>query len=186
SPFSPWNLPTPAGTTWYDTPVLHQTSGGGARRWWVGNEWSIQYAADNGTDVTWTFQMPAYVAPAWHCNRPGTTATLRVPPTLAASTDADHQRALVDAATGVYVEVWQATVDSVNHIVTSTGPGWARGNAITGAGAGTIGNNDGVRASNFSIQGGMLTQNEISGNVPIDHALEIGLPFDMLNREWPT
>jgi hypothetical protein len=183
---SPWNTPTPAATTWYDTPVLHQASDGSVRHWWVGNEWSIQYAGDNDTDVTWTFKMPAYVAADWNRDRPATTFTMQGPPTLAASTDADHQLALVDPETANYVEVGQATVDSTNHIVRSTGPGWARGNAATGAGAGTVANNDGVRASNFSIEGGMLTEDEITGSAPIDHALEIGLPFDMLKGGWPS
>jgi hypothetical protein len=166
--------------------VLHKLSDGTFRHWWVGNDWSIQYAAGNSTDVTWTFNMPDYVAAAWNRNRPATTFTMRGPATLAASTDADHQLSLVDPATGDYVEVWQATVDSANHVVTSTGPGWARGNAITGPGAGTLATNDGVRASNFSIVGGLLTQDEISGSAPIDHALVVGLPFDMLKGGWPS
>jgi len=131
------------------------------------------------TDPVWTFVMPNYVASAWHRNRPATTFTMRAPANIAPSTGSDHMLDVIDPISGDYVESWLATVDPTTHTVTSAGPGWARGNAITGPGAGTMSNNDGVRASNFSVTGGLITGADLAAG-SIDHALVVALPHDML------
>jgi len=178
-----WNTPTPAGTQWFNTSVLHtgaaQSNGDTFLHWWVSTDaehiwWS------SSTDPVWTFNMPSYVATAWHRNRPAATFTVRAPANLAASTDSDHILTVADPVTGNYVEVWQASVDSANRIVTSNpGPGWATGNMITGAGGGSLSNNDGVRAANFSWTGGLITGADLSAG-KIDHGLVVALPYDML------
>jgi hypothetical protein len=95
---------------------------------------------------------------------------------------------VADPVSGNYVEVWQASVDSTTHTVTplySWGPGWATGNAITGPGAGTLTNNDGVRATNFSVMGGMITASDLAAG-RIDHALQVALPADMATGGTPN
>jgi hypothetical protein len=104
---------------------------------------------------------------------------MRAPANLAPGTDSDHILVVADPVSGNYVEVWVASVDSTNRVVTSTGPGWATGNMITGPGAGTKTNNDGVRAANFSWAGGLITGADLNAG-KIDHALAVALPGDML------
>jgi hypothetical protein len=89
---------------------------------------------------------------------------------------------LVDPTSGKYVEVWPAAIDLADKTVATkagANAAWARGNAITGPGAGTISNNDGVRPANFSSIGGVLTGGDFASG-KIDHALGISLPGDML------
>jgi hypothetical protein len=124
--------------------------------------------------------MPAFIAPAWHRNRPAQTFTVRAPAALAASTDSDHILVVADPTTGDYTEVWQAVVNTTTHTVTSNpGPGWATGNMITGPCAGTLTNNDGVRAANFCWSAGAITGADLTAGT-IDHALAVALPYDML------
>jgi hypothetical protein len=124
--------------------------------------------------------MPAFVAPAWHRNRPAASFTVRAPAALAASTDSDHILVVVDPVSGNYVEVWQAVVDATAHtVISSPGPGWATGNMITGPCAGTLANNDGVRAANFCWSAGLITGTDLAAG-KIDHALVVALPYDML------
>jgi hypothetical protein len=179
---SMWNTPTPASTQWFDTPVLHAgaplSNGDTFRHWFVGTD-AVRIWWSSPTDPVWTFNMPAFVAPAWHRNRPAARFSVRAPASLAASTDSDHILAVADPASGYYVEVWRASVNTTTHTVTSTGPGWATGNMITGRGGGTLTNNDGVRASNFSWMGGLITGADLAGHT-IDHALVVALPYDML------
>jgi hypothetical protein len=100
---------------------------------------------------------------------------------MVAGTDVDHILVVVDPVSGNYVEVWQASVNSATRTVTNIAgtPGWATGNAITGPGAGTMANNDGVRAANFSWAGGLITGADIAAN-RIDHALVVALGSDVL------
>jgi hypothetical protein len=104
---------------------------------------------------------------------------MRAPAGLEASGDSDHILTVADPFTGRYVEVWRAGVDAATRTVTSTGPGWAAGNMITGAGGGTLANNDGVRASNFSWTAGLITGADFAAG-RINHGLAISLPYDML------
>jgi hypothetical protein len=183
---SPWNTPTPAGTQWFDTPALHQIAECSPpapspcfRHWWVSG---LKVWWAKPTDPLWTFQMPDYIAPAWNRNRPAETFQFRAPDGLAAMENEDKAFVVVNEVTGDYVEVWQANVDPVNRIVTGTPdkPGWARGNAITGPGAGTLGGkNDGVRATNFSLLGGLITSADLAAG-KIDHALVVALTSDTL------
>jgi hypothetical protein len=125
--------------------------------------------------------MPDYIAPAYHRNRPAAKFTMRAPADLAAGTDVDHILVVIDPGTGNYVEVWQASVDPTTRTVTNLpgSPGWATGNAITGPGAGTLSNNDGVRAANFSWAGGLITGSDIAAG-RIDHALVVAMPAEVL------
>jgi hypothetical protein len=177
---SPWNTPTASGTQWYDTPSLHQLSDGSFRHWWANTD-SVGVWWSSPTDPVWTFNMPDYVAPSFHRNRPAATFTMRAPADLAAGTDVDHILVVVDPVSGDYTEVWQASVDPSTHTVTNLpgSPGWARGNAITGPGAGTLSNNDGVRAANFSWLAGLITGADVDAGV-IDHALVVALPSAVL------
>ncbi len=59
-------------------------------------------------------------------------------------------------------------------------PGWATGNVLTDPGAGTLGNNDGTRAANFSWIAGLITGYDIAQG-KINHALAIALTFDTLD-----
>jgi hypothetical protein len=177
-----WNTPTPASTQWFDTTVLHAgaplSNGDTFRHWWVSTD-AVHIWWSSPTDPVWTFNMPAFVAPAWHRNRPAEIFSVQAPANLAASTDSDHILAVADPASGNYVEVWRASVNTATHTVTSTGPGWATGNMINGPGGGTLANNDGVRAANFSWMGGLITGADLAAGT-IDHALVVSLPASML------
>jgi hypothetical protein len=175
---SPWNTATPTGTSWFDVARLHTLSDGSFRHWWV-NTASVGIWWSSPNDPLWTFDMPDFVAPAYHRNRPAQTFTMRAPADLAAGTDSDHILVVIDPVSGDYTEVWEASVDTSTHTVTSTGPGWARGNAATGPGAGTMSNNDGVRAANFSWAGGLITGADLSAG-RIDHALAVAMPAEVL------
>src|SRR5437879_4643952 len=65
---SPWNTLTPANTAWFDTPVLHSgaplSNGDTFRHWWVTTD-AMHIWWSSPTDPLWTFQMPAFIAPAW-------------------------------------------------------------------------------------------------------------------------
>jgi hypothetical protein len=182
---SPWNTPAPATTRWFDTPRLHRlvaasSNGDRFRHWWVSTSAvGIWWASPN--DPVWTFDLPAYVAPAFHRNRAAARFTMRAPAALAAGTDEDHVLVVMDGATGDYVEVWQADVDARTRTVRNRAGqvGWARGNAATGPGAGTLAENDGVRASNFSWAAGLITGADLAAR-EIDHALVVALPSEVL------
>jgi len=179
---SMWNTPTPVGTKWFNTSVLHTgtaQSNGDTFRHWTVSTGAERIWWSSPLNPVWTFKMPAFVAPAWHRNRPAATFTVRAPANLAASTDSDHILTVADPATGNYVEVWRASVDAATRTVTSTGPGWARGNMISGHGGGTLTNNDGVRAANFSWMGGLITGADFTAG-KINHGLAVSLPYDML------
>jgi hypothetical protein len=202
---SPWNTRTPDGTKWFDTPVLHTCQGSaceadGVRHWWVGTEFGITWSSP--LDPTWTFQLPAYTATAWHRTRPATTLQVRAPGTLWPHPDDDRIVLVADPVTGDYVELWSATVDTGKHTV--TGEVWATGNMITGLGVGTLDTdlNGGVRASNFSWGAGTITQADLSA-AKIDHAIALAMPSSMVkggsapvgpyrapatagNGDWPT
>jgi hypothetical protein len=188
-PFSttgPWNTPTPAGTSWFDTPTLHTLSTGGFRHWWVNTD-SVGIWWSSLSDPVWTFNMPAYVAPSFHRNRPASKFTMRAPASMVAGTDVDHILVVIDPASGNYVEVWQASVNPATRTVTNIAgsPGWAKGNAITGPGAGTLSNNDGVRAANFSWAAGLITGADLRAR-KIDHALAVALPSAVLKGGGST
>ena len=188
---SPWNARTPSGTAWFNTPMLHHlaaplSNGDSFRHWWVNTD-AVGIWWSSPTDPVWTFDLPDYVAPAWHRNRPARVIKMRAPANLAAGTDSDHILVVVDPATGHYVEVWEASVDPVHRRVTNIAgmPGWATGNAITGPGAGTIANNDGVRAANFSWAAGLITGADLASG-KIDHALVVSLTSEILKGGFMT
>lgn len=182
---SPWNTPTPPSTRWFDAPALRRLPGGSARHWWV-NTKSVGIVWTSARDPLWTFVLPDYVAPEWHRNRPASTFRFRAPSDLQAGTDSDRILVVIDAVTGNYVELWESEVDARTRTVTNRPgqPGWARGNAITGPGAGTISNNDGVRASNFSWAAGLITGADLARR-RIDHALVVSLTIDTLRGGSP-
>ena len=182
---SPWNLPIPAGTKWYDSPILHAPVDAGAvtRHWYV-SETATRVWHATTTDPLYTFNLPAFIDLTFNRNRPASTFQFRCPTTAAPGTDEDHIFFVVDDATGDYVELWQA-VRTGN---TFTAQGWARGNIRTGSGTGTAvasgGNNAGVRAANFSWAAGLLTGADIAAN-KIDHALVLSLGYGLLdNTTW--
>lgn len=183
---SPWNTPTAGGTAWFDTPSVHQLPDGSTRHWWVNTD-SVGVWWSSPTDPIWTFDLPDYVAPAWHRNRTATTLQMRAPANLVAGSDVDHILAVADPLSGDYVELWQASVDPATHTVTNLAgtPGWAIGNLKAGPGAGTMSNNDGVRAANFSWIAGLLTGADLTAG-RIDHALVVALPNDVLKGGGQT
>lgn len=170
---SPWNTPTPGTTQWYDTSVLHQHAGG-PMHWWVGTGNAIVWYG-KPTDPVWTLQLPSYVDPGMNRNRPAQSFQVHAPANLSDGGDVDHVLVIVDGAN--YYEVWQTQVTPSTRRV--TGVAWATGNIISGPGAGTIGNNDGVRASNFSWAGGLITGSDLTAG-RIDHALALSLPAPLL------
>lgn len=169
---------TPAGTQWFDTSRLHSLSapvnGDSFTHWYVLRPFGVYYSQPS--DPVWTFNMPAYIALDWHRNRPAQTFTVHAPEDLVAGSDSDKVFVVVDGTT--YYEGWNATVDQQQRTVTA--PGWATGDITNGPGAGTLTNNDGVRAANFSWAAGLITGADISSGV-IDHALAIALTNDMLD-----
>ncbi len=182
---SPWNTRIPNGTLWFDTPRLHRlavtpANGDSTRHWWVNAE-SVGVRWASRSDPVWTFRMPDYIAPAWHRNRPAKTFTMHAPANLAAGNDVDHILVVIDRRTGKYVELWEASVDRANRTVTNRPgmPGWATGNVRLGPGAGNLANNDGVRASNFSWIGGLITGADLRAR-KIDHAVVVSLPAELL------
>lgn len=193
-PTSPWNKPTPAGTVWYDTPRLHTmpiaVNGDTFQHWWV-NTSSVGIYYSKATDPVWTFNMPAYIAPLWNRNRPAQTFQVRAPANMVDGGDEDHILVVIDGTR--YYEVWNASVDPVTRTVTNlpSGPGWATGDFVNGAGAGTTANNDGVRAANFSWAAGLITGHDLAAG-KIDHALVVALPHSMLKAGgtpdyvWPA
>ncbi len=186
---SPWNTPTPVGTQWFDTPTMHVNTDYSHTGHWSLTVGSIGIFWSSPSDPIWTFNMPDYVAPTWGRNRPATSFTLRAPANIVVGTDSDHALVVADPVSGNYVEVWEASIDASTHTVTSNGPGWATGNAITGLGVGGLvadgGNNAGIRASNFSTIGGLLTSGDWKSGV-IDHALVVALNPQILKRGAPT
>lgn len=161
---SPFNTPTPAGTVWANPAWTHV-------HWWVDNK-AANIVHASATDPTWTLNCPTYIATDYHRNRPAQTFTgVHAPATVAAGGDSDKILVLIQPD-GTYHEFWQTVVDSSKHTI--TGQAWATGNAITGPGAGTLANNDGVRAANFSWAAGLITPEDIAAGV-IDHALVVAL-----------
>lgn len=193
-PTSPWNTPTPANTSWYDTPRLHTmpiaVNGDTFQHWWV-NTSSVGIYYSKATDPVWTFNMPAYIAPLWNRNRPAQTFQVRAPANMVDGGDEDHILVVVDG--NRYYEVWNALVDPVTRTVTNrpSAPGWATGDFVNGPGAGTTATNDGVRAANFSWAGGLITGHDLAAG-KIDHALVVALPHSMLKAGgtpdyvWPA
>lgn len=166
---SPFNTPTPAGTQWFDHPRLHSLPSGGFLHWFVLRPFAVTYA--HASDPLWTFKMSDHVASDFHRNRPAQTFTAKAPDWLERSPDSDQTLHVVQD-NGDYVEIWMANVDKATRTV--TGRGWATGNMITGPGAGTLENNDGVRAANFSWAAGLITGQDLATGV-IDHALAVAL-----------
>jgi hypothetical protein len=178
SAVSPFNTPTPAGTKWFDTPVLHtlpkpNTDGDSRMHWYVLQPFGIYRSSES--DPVWTFNMPALIAPDWGRNRPAATFSVHAPANIHAGLDTDKVLIVVDGST--YYEVWDTSVDSANRTV--TGPAWATGDIVRDPGAGTVANNDGVRASNFSWAAGLITGYDLASG-SIDHALAIALTQSQL------
>ena len=179
---SPFNTPTPTNTSWFDTPSLHKISpalnGDSFKHWYVNNPFGIFYGTD--ADPIWTLNLPDYIATDWNRNRHATTFKVHAPASIAAGTDTDHVLFLVNGTT--YYELWNAVVDSTHRTITNGAgsPGWATGDIVNGPGAGTLSNNDGTRAANFSWAAGLITGHDLSTG-SIDHALAVALPMDMLD-----
>lgn len=201
---SPWNTPTPAGTLWFDTPVLHTWSApvgtDNFRHWYVVTDVGVTWSSTS--DPVWTFDLPAYSADLWHRTRSAATLQLRAPRTLTPQPAAGDRVVIVADPSGNYVEIWQTSVDPI--AMTVTGPVWATGSLVAGLGVGDLATNlnAGVRASNFSWAAGLITQADVSAG-KIDHALALALPGDMTqggsapvgpyrapatagNGSWPT
>lgn len=179
---SPWNTPTPTGTKWFDSGLLHQNTtpmnGDSMLHWWVNTgSVGVYYAAD--TDPFWTFDMPELNAAAWHRVRAAQTFSVRAPADLMDGGDSDHVLVLVSGDT--YYEVWNAQVDPAARRVSTRagGANWAVDSISSGQGAGTLANNDGTRASNFSWAGGLITGDDLK-NGSIDHALVLALTAPLL------
>ena len=193
-PTSPWNTPTPTNTAWYDSLRLHTmpiaVNGDYFQHWYVNTD-SVGIYYAQPTDPVWTFKMPAYIAPLWNRNRPAQTFQVHGPANMIDGGDEDHILVVVDG--GRYYEVWNAQVDQATRTVTNrpSGPGWATGDFVNGPGAGTTATNDGVRASNFSWAGGLITGEDLAAG-KIEHALVIALPNSMLKAggtpdyRWPA
>lgn len=176
---SPWNTPTPAGTRWYDTPVLHSCNASACtadhvRHWWVTTDFGITWASPS--DPIWTFNLAALNAAAWHRVRPAATLQARAPATLTPLPADDRIICVVNVETGDYIEAWAATVNAGARTA-SDGGSWATGNIVTGLGVGDLATNQnaGVRASNFSWAAGLITAADVSQG-RIDHALVVALP----------
>lgn len=181
---SPWNTPIPAGTQWFDTPVLHTpVSATDTVRHYYVNELSMRIWQATPLDPKCTYQLPAFVDLTFNRNRPATTVLFPCPDAMQPGTDEDHILFISDT-NGDYVELWQATRTGQ----TITALGWARGNMRTGTGMGSLvangGNNGGVRAANFSWAAGLITGSDIEAN-KIDHALVLALGWGLLsNTAW--
>lgn len=173
SSFSPFNVAIPSNAVW--TPdAQHRLS----LPWYVDKvaAGAVGQVA-KASDPVWTFNMPEYIAPDYHRNRPAWKGPVSAPASLFAGADIDKVMS-VEQPDGSYFEVWQAVIDPVKRTVTSRAPdgkvGWATGNVVTGAGGGTLSNNDGVRAANFSWRAGLITLADLDAGV-IDHALVVAL-----------
>lgn len=173
SPTSPWNTPIARNTQWFETALLH-THRDGPMHYWVGTGNAIVWYS-KPTDPLWTFQMPNFIDAAMNRNRPAQTISVRAPANLRNGGDVDGVLVVVDGSR--YYEVWHATVNPTTRTV--TGQAWAMGDFVSGPGAGTVGNNDGVRASNFSWAAGLITGHDLASG-EIDHALAIALPAPLL------
>ncbi|MEO7372064.1 MAG: hypothetical protein ABIZ69_14430 [Ilumatobacteraceae bacterium] len=180
---SPFNTPTAAGTEWVDNDALHVLDAsyneGSTMHWWVNQGAPIWVGTD--ADPVWTLDMPSFVDQRFNRNRPATTITgIHAPEQLSGNNDDDNVLFIVNGTT--YYEVWLAQIDHARHVVTGTA--WATGDIVNGPGAGTIGNNDGVRASNFSWSAGVITGADITAGT-IDHALEVSLTsFQLASLQW--
>jgi hypothetical protein len=180
---SPFNTPTPAETTWVDNKALHVLDAsydeGSTMHWWVNHGSPIWVGTD--ADPVWTFDMKSFVDERFNRNRPTTTITgIHAPEQLSGNNDDDNVLFVVNGTT--YYEVWLAEIDHARHVV--TGSAWATGDIVDGPGAGTLGNNDGVRASNFSWAAGQITGADIAAGT-IDHALEVSLTaFQLASTKW--
>jgi hypothetical protein len=179
---SPWNTPTPAGTQWFNTPVLHDPVPGETLRHWYVNERSMTVWHATAADPLVTFDMPQFVDPVFHRNRPAQSFAFRCPTAATPGTDEDHILFVVDDTTGDYVEVWQAIRTMTG--IAAPGGGWARGNMRTGSGWGDLANNGGVTAANASWAGGLITGADVAAN-KIDHALMVALGWGLLSStKW--
>lgn len=181
---------------------------GGPSRIWYAAESSVGIWHATNSDPLWTFEMPNYIFVPFNRNRSASTFTFHAPADMVENQDSDHILVVVNDDTGEYVEVWLAETpaspvpdpsdptNASNWTKTTTGltrvvrnrtqngsvvPGWARGDAADGPGAGTTGgNNDGVRAANFSWLGGVITQDDIDAG-EINHAIVIALNYFTLD-----
>lgn len=184
SPSSPFNTPTPGGTSWFDHTVLHQIPDTTAQRWYMGASNAIVWFGHPG-DPLWTVDLPDYIYAPSSRNRPARKWQIRGPENMLDGQDGDHIFIHVDATNGDMTEVWNASVDQQSRYITNgsveqgSAPGWATGNVLTMPGAGTSGQNDGTRAANFSWLAGLITSHDITSGV-IDHALACALPYNML------
>ncbi len=181
---SPWNTPTPLGTKWFDTDLLHHYNGG-PLHWWVNNSSAVVWYG-RSTDPVWTYIMPAINDPVLNRHWPASTFRVRAPKWMRDGGDSDHINVLVYG--GRYYETWLTNIDPVRRVVRATV--WARGNITYGPGAGTRTTSDGVRASNFSWAGGLITGSDIRRG-SISHALAVALPGHMLSSAyrsniWPA
>ncbi len=177
---SPFNMPTPTGTVWFDQPLLHSINppqnNDSRRHWYVLGPFGVYYA--KSTDPMWTFNLPDYIAPDWNRNRPAHVFQVHAPDNIASGVDTDKVLIVVDGTT--YYEVWDSVVNTATRTVTNGSlAGWATGDIVMGPGAGTLANNDGTRAANFSWDAGLITGHDIASG-KIDHALALALPADML------
>lgn len=192
---SPWNTATPTDTVWYEypalgtltTPELSARSGSTSRIWYPAAS-SVTVWHGQANDPLWTFEMPDYIDPSLNRNRTATTFQMHGPANMVANTDSDKILTLIDHSTNQYAEVWLTNVNTTTRVITCTPgqPAWARGNVVTGPGAGTTGGaNDGVRAANFSWIAGLITGDDIAAGA-INHALVLALNYYTLDGTTPN
>lgn len=166
---SAWNTPTPGGTVWFDHSQLHVP-------WWINSGSAIIVYVVAGDNTDWTFNLNTYIDDPYNRHRNAASFTVKGPSGLVCGSDSDHILCLVQPD-GAYIETWDTTVNSGTHVITANG--WATGNMLTGLGVGGLvasgGNNAGVRATNFSWAGGLITPTDVSNGV-IAHALNVGCP----------
>jgi hypothetical protein len=174
---SPFNTAIPATTRWFDQNLLHTISpsvnNDTRRHWYVLAPFGLYFG--KSSDPVWTLNFPDYIASDWNRNRPAQSFQVHAPADLAPGIDTDKVMIIINGTT--YYESWNTTVNASNHTVTAVG--WATGDVVNGPGAGTLSNNDGTRAANFSWMAGLITGHDISSG-KIDHALAIAMPQDML------
>ncbi len=150
-------------------------------RHWAANQVACPVWWSSPNDPIWTFNMPNYIYAPFHRNRPAQTFKIKAPTNLASGTDSDKIMIVIDPTNGEYIETWETVVNPNTHTVTATA--WAVDNAITGSGVGDNNNNAGVRASNYSWLGGLITGWDVSSG-KIDHAIALSLGWILSNTSY--
>lgn len=115
---SPWNTPTPAGQSWFDTTLLHNSYAGNF--WWVQTTWTGIYWT-SPTDPTWSVVLPDYKPGiGWDRTRTATSFQIQAPTTMVVDNGgSDYQLCIADPVSGDELNVWHAQVDNTNRIIST-------------------------------------------------------------------